>query len=176
VERIGRSVVGPSTGQSSTGAEGDPTASASPASGTRETPWVVGHTDSTCRKAGQYPGGRGGGSKRRPSGNRRAKATKGGGETHPERVLTSHRSSRKRKKKGKGTHGPHGRAASGTERPWLSTRNGESKAGAFGSSERPAIWQVNRLERPAGKLARAVLRGQGPGDRPLLPDRPLGAP
>ena len=32
---------------------------------------------------------------------------------------------------------------------------------------------VNRLERHAGKLARAVLRGRGPGDRLLLPDPPL---
>ena len=52
-------------------------------------------------------------------------------------------------------------------------RNGESKACACGSSERPASLQVNRLERHAGKLARAVLRGRGPGDRLLLPDRPL---
>src|SRR4029453_4034349 len=44
-----------------------------------------------------------------------------GGETPPERVLTSHRSRRTRRRKGNGRHGPHGRAASGTERPWLST-------------------------------------------------------
>ena len=31
----------------------------------------------------------------------------------------------------------------------------------------------NRLERHAGKLARAVLRGRGLGDRLLLPDRTL---
>jgi hypothetical protein len=43
-----------------------------------------------------------------------------GGETQPERVLTSHWSSRKRRKKGDGKHGPNGRATSGTERPWLS--------------------------------------------------------
>ena len=43
-----------------------------------------------------------------------------GGETQPERVLTSHGSSRKRRKKGHGKHGPNGRATSGTERPWLS--------------------------------------------------------
>jgi hypothetical protein len=44
-----------------------------------------------------------------------------GGETQPERVLTSHGSSRTRRRKGNGRHGPHGRAASGTERLWLST-------------------------------------------------------
>jgi hypothetical protein len=33
--------------------------------------------------------------------------------------------------------------------------------------------QVNRLERHAGKLARAVLRGGGDGDTASLPDRPL---
>jgi hypothetical protein len=32
---------------------------------------------------------------------------------------------------------------------------------------------VNRLERQAGKLARAVLRGGGDGDTASLPDRPL---
>jgi len=32
---------------------------------------------------------------------------------------------------------------------------------------------VNRLERPAGTLARAVLRGGGDGDTASLPDRPL---
>ena len=51
--------------------------------------------------------------------------------------------------------------------------SGQSNAGAFGSSERPALRQVNRLERHAGKLARAVLRGRGPGDRLLLPDPTL---
>jgi hypothetical protein len=100
-----------------------------------------------------------------------------GGETQPARVLTAHGSSRTRRRKGHGRHGPHGRAASGTERPWLSThgpqRNGSSKACAFGSSERPVLRQVNRLERHVGKLARAVLRGRGPGDRLLLPDPPL---
>ena len=138
-------------------------------------------TDSTGCKAGQYPGGRGGGSKRRPSGNGRDKATTGGGEPPPERGRTSHRSSRKRKKKGNGTHGPHGRVASGPERPWRSAPgpslmgpqwNGESKACACIFRAASSL-QVNRLERHAGKLARAVLRGRGPGDRLLLPDRPL---
>jgi hypothetical protein len=41
------------------------------------------------------------------------------------------------------------------------SRHGESKACAVGSSERPASPPVNRLERQAGKLARAVLRGAG---------------
>jgi hypothetical protein len=77
-------------------------------------------TDSTGCKAGQYPGGRGCGRKRRPSGHRRDRATRWGGETPPERVLTSHGSSRTRRRKGNGRHGPYGRAASGTERPWLS--------------------------------------------------------
>jgi len=86
-----------------------------------DTPMGGQATDSTGCKAGQYPGGRGRGSKRRPSGNRRDRATRRGGETHPERVLTSHWSSRTRRRKGNGRHGPHGRAASGTERPWLST-------------------------------------------------------
>src|ERR687891_48921 len=36
-----------------------------------------------------------------------------------------------------------------------------------------ASWPVNRLERHAGKLARAVLRGGGDGDTASLPDRPL---
>jgi hypothetical protein len=36
-----------------------------------------------------------------------------------------------------------------------------------------ASLQVNRLERHAGKLARAVLRGGGDGDTASLPDRPL---
>src|SRR5262245_20986986 len=76
--------------------------------------------DTTCRKAGQGPGGQGGGRKRRPSSNRRDRATRRGGDTQPERVLTSHRSSRKRRQKGDGKPGPNGRAASGTERPRLS--------------------------------------------------------
>jgi hypothetical protein len=38
---MGWSGVGPSTGQTSTGAEGDPTASACPPGGTRSAPWVV---------------------------------------------------------------------------------------------------------------------------------------
>src|SRR5512134_1638741 len=77
--------------------------------------------DSTGCKAGQCSGGRGGGRKRRSSGNRRDRATRRGGKTQPERVLTSHWSSRERRKKGNGKRGPYGRAASGTERPWLST-------------------------------------------------------
>jgi hypothetical protein len=121
-------------------------------------------TDSTGCKAGQCPGGRGRGRKRRLSGHRRDRATRGGGETQPERVLTSHGSRRTRRRKGHGTHGPHGRAASGTERPWL------------------FVWRVqslrfrifrNRLEPDEGKLSCPVLRGRGPGDRLLLPDRPL---
>jgi hypothetical protein len=46
---------------------------------------------------------------------------------------------------------------------------GESKACAFGSSERPASRQVNRLERHAGKLARVVLRGLDGSNPARLP-------
>jgi hypothetical protein len=56
-------------------------------------------TDSTGCTAGQYPRGRGRGSKRRPSGHRRDRVARRGGEIQPERVLTSHRLSRKRRKK-----------------------------------------------------------------------------
>ena len=38
---MGWSGVGPSTGHTSIGAEGDPTASVLPPDGTQETPWVV---------------------------------------------------------------------------------------------------------------------------------------
>ena len=52
------------------------------------------------------------------------------------------------------------------------------KAGRTGQSGRLRIFQgprtqVNRLERHAGKLARAVLRGGDDGDTASLPDRPL---
>ena len=128
-------------------------------------------TDSTDCKAGQCPGGRGGGRKRRPSGNRRDRATRRGGETPPERVLTSHWSSRKRRKKGHGKRGPHGEAASGTERPWLSThglvpdrldhRGMESPKPAL--SDLPSGLRHRRSIGLSGmrKLARAVLRGRG---------------
>jgi hypothetical protein len=82
-------------------------------------------TDSPGRKASQCPGGRGGGSKRRPSGHRRERATQAGGETQPARVLTAHGSSRQRRRQGNGKHGPYGGATSGTERPWLSTESSQ---------------------------------------------------
>ena len=119
VGRMDRSGVGPSTGQRPPGAEGDPTALVSPVGGTRYAPWVVGHTAATGRKAGQCPGGTGSGSKRRPCGNRRDRTIKRDGDSQPERVLTSHRSSREKRKKGDGKHGPHGRVTSDTERPGL---------------------------------------------------------
>jgi hypothetical protein len=74
VGRMCSSVVGPSTGHKPTGAEGAPKAFDAPAGGSREAPWVVDQADSTCRKAGQCPGGKGCGRKRRPSGHRRDRA------------------------------------------------------------------------------------------------------
>jgi hypothetical protein len=120
VGRMGRSGVGPSTGQRPTGAEGDPKAVDAPAGGTREAPWVVEAIDSTCRKAGQGPGGKGCGRKRRPSGKRRDRTITSAGDIQPERGLTSRRSRRQRRKQGAGQHGPHGRGTRDTERPWLS--------------------------------------------------------
>jgi hypothetical protein len=79
--------------------------------------------DSTRRKAGQCPGGKGCGSKRRPSGNRMDRPVKTDGDIQPERVLTSHGSSRERRKKGDGKPGPNGWAIGGTERPWLSAHH-----------------------------------------------------
>ena len=133
-------------------------------------------TASTGCKAGQCPGGTGGERKRRPSSNRRDRATRRGGETQPERVRTSHRSSRKGRKKGNGKRGPYGRAASGTERPRLSTPglvpDRLDHMARRVQSLRLRIFRAS-AERHAGKRARAVLRGRGPGDRLLLPDRPL---
>src|SRR5262245_48111770 len=54
--------------------------------------------DSTRRKAGQCPGGEGCGRKRKPSGNRMDRTIKTDGDIQPERVLTSHWSSRERRK------------------------------------------------------------------------------
>src|SRR5919106_4554292 len=52
------------------------------------------------------------------------------------------------------------------------TSNGSTQR-VITNSTSTASLQVTRLERHAGKLARAVLRGGGNGDTASLPDRPL---
>jgi len=94
-------------------------------------------TASTGGQAGQGPGGRGCGRKRRPSGHRRERATTAGGETHPDRGLTSHRSSRRRRRQGHGRHGPHGRAAPGPERPGRSAHGWVPDRLDHSGTERP---------------------------------------
>jgi hypothetical protein len=94
-------------------------------------------TDSTGCKAGQCPGGRGCGRKRKPSGNRMDRTIKRDGDIPPERVLTSHRSSRKRRREGDGKHGPNGWATNGTERSWLPAHRLAPDRLAQGGAESP---------------------------------------
>src|SRR5215831_19896328 len=52
------------------------------------------------------------------------------------------------------------------------TSNGSTPHVIANTTDKASL-PVNRLERHAGKLARAVLRGGGDGDTASLPDRPL---
>jgi hypothetical protein len=154
VGRVGSAVVGPATGPRPTGGEGDPTALEAPAGGTREAPWGVGHPDATGRQAGPYPGGRGGGRTRRPSGHRRERAISTEGDSQPARVLTSHGSSRESRRAGEGTHGPHGWATYGTERPWLSAPQLAPERLAQSGADRP---QPALADLPSGRRDRRSL-------------------
>ena len=122
---------------------------------------MVGHTDSTCRKAGQYPGGRGCGRKRRPSGHRRDRAIYTDGDIQPERVLTSHGSSRENRKEGDGTHGPNGWATYGTERPWLSAHQlaPDRLAQSGADSPKPALSDLPSGLRHGRSIGVSGMRG-----------------